>query len=71
MDNAKIEEVPEIKSLIIEIPEPCGPFGAKEISEVATVPATAAILNAVYNACGVLTFALPLTRQELLQPLHK
>ena len=39
--------------ILIEDPEPSGPFGAKGISEVATVPVTPAILNAIFDATGV------------------
>ena len=38
---------------IVEDPFPEGPYGAKGISEIATVPSTPAILNAVHDASGV------------------
>lgn len=44
---------------IVEDPFSEGPYGAKGISEVATVPATPAILNAVQNATGVRTYEMP------------
>ncbi|HET8529128.1 MAG TPA: molybdopterin cofactor-binding domain-containing protein [Gaiellaceae bacterium] len=44
---------------IVEDPFPEGPYGAKGISEIATVPSTPAILNAVYDATGVRTYDLP------------
>jgi CO/xanthine dehydrogenase Mo-binding subunit/aerobic-type carbon monoxide dehydrogenase small subunit (CoxS/CutS family) len=44
---------------IVEDPFPEGPYGAKGISEIATVPSTPAILNAVHNATGVRTYDLP------------
>ena len=54
-----IQDTPEIRSILIEDPEPSGPFGAKGISEVATVPVTPAILNAIFDATGVRTYTLP------------
>jgi CO/xanthine dehydrogenase Mo-binding subunit len=42
-----------VRTIIVEDPFPEGPYGAKGISEIATVPSTPAILNAVYNATGV------------------
>ena len=50
---------PEIEVILIEDPEPSGPFGAKGISEVATVPVTPAILNAIFDATGVRVTKLP------------
>jgi len=50
---------PEIEVILIEDPEPSGPFGAKGISEVATVPVTPAILNAIFDATGVRVTTLP------------
>ena len=57
---------------IVEDPFPDGPFGAKGISEVSTVPSTPAILNAVYAATGVRVRDLPadpkLLREQMAQP---
>jgi CO/xanthine dehydrogenase Mo-binding subunit len=44
---------------IVEDPFPEGPFGAKGISEIATVPSTPAILNAIHDATGVRVYTLP------------
>jgi len=54
-----IAAMPEVVSLLVEDPEPCGPFGAKGISEVATVPVTPAILNAIHDAIGFRVHRLP------------
>jgi CO/xanthine dehydrogenase Mo-binding subunit len=66
-----IEETPEISCLLIEDPEPGGPFGAKGVSEVATVPVTPAILNAIYDAAGVSLRSLPATPAKVLEELRK
>ncbi|NIN67434.1 MAG: molybdopterin-dependent oxidoreductase [Anaerolineae bacterium] len=54
-----IADAPAVRTLIIEKPDPTGPLGAKGISEVATVPLTPAILNAIYDAVGVRIYSLP------------
>ena len=41
------ERVPEIETLIVEVPAPDGPFGAKGIGEAPVVGAPAAVANAV------------------------
>jgi CO/xanthine dehydrogenase Mo-binding subunit/aerobic-type carbon monoxide dehydrogenase small subunit (CoxS/CutS family) len=50
---------------IVEDPFPEGPFGAKGISEIATVPATPAILNAVHDATGVRVYDIPVDPERL------
>lgn len=54
---------------IVEDPFPEGPYGAKGISEIATVPSTPAILNAVYHATGVRTYDLPVDPKLLKERL--
>ena len=61
-----ILEAPEVRCLLIEDPEPGGPFGAKGIAEVATVPITPAILNAICDAVGVRLTSLPATPERVL-----
>ena len=62
---------PEIVTLLVEDAEPCGPFGAKGISEVATVPVTPAILNAVFDAIGYRAHRLPADAAAIRQYLHR
>ncbi len=64
-------ETPEYEIVLIEDPEPIGPFGAKGISEVATVPMTPAILNAIHDAVGVRIHSLPATPDKILAALRK
>jgi CO/xanthine dehydrogenase Mo-binding subunit len=60
-----------VRTLIVEKPEPIGPFGAKGISEVATVPLTPAITNAIYDAVGVRIFRLPATPARILDGIRQ
>jgi CO/xanthine dehydrogenase Mo-binding subunit/aerobic-type carbon monoxide dehydrogenase small subunit (CoxS/CutS family) len=48
-----------VRTIVVEDPFPEGPYGAKGISEIATVPSTPAILNAVHNATGVRPYDTP------------
>jgi CO/xanthine dehydrogenase Mo-binding subunit len=66
-----IKETPLIEIILIEDPEPSGPFGAKGISEVATVPITPAILNAIFDAIGVRFYRLPVRPKDILQALDR
>jgi CO/xanthine dehydrogenase Mo-binding subunit len=55
---------------IVEDPFAEGPYGAKGISEIATVPSTPAILNAIHHATGVRPYQIPvnptLLRERML-----
>jgi aldehyde oxidoreductase len=56
-----IGDVPEIECLLIEAPDPLGPYGAKGIGEPALVPTAPAILNAIHHATGVRLRQVPAT----------
>jgi CO/xanthine dehydrogenase Mo-binding subunit len=58
-------DVPEIECEIVEVPDPKGPFGAKGVSEPATIPTTPAILNAIYDAVGVWITETPATPERV------
>ena len=45
-------DVPPIESLLIEVPDPEGPFGAKGLGEHVLIPTAPAILNAIRHATG-------------------
>jgi aldehyde oxidoreductase len=62
-------DMPEIIPIIVEDPEPTGPFGAKGVGEPALIPTAPAIVNAVYNATGVRIYDLPLTPTRVLKAL--
>jgi aldehyde oxidoreductase len=62
-------ETPEIIPMIVEDPEPTGPFGAKGVGEPALIPTAPAIVNAVYNATGRRIYDLPLTPERVLKAL--
>lgn len=64
------KDTPAYELILIENPEPTGPFGAKGISEVATVPITPAILNAIYHAVGVRINRLPATPQVIREAIR-
>lgn len=46
-------DLPPIETILIEDPEPLGPYGAKGIGEPALIPTAPAIFGALYHATGV------------------
>ncbi|MEZ5887272.1 MAG: molybdopterin cofactor-binding domain-containing protein [Paracoccaceae bacterium] len=59
-------DVPPIESLIIEVPHPEGPFGAKGLGEHVLIPTAPAILNAIRHATGAIVTRLPVLPHRLL-----
>ena len=45
--------------LYLETPRPLGPFGAAGVGEAPLTAVHPAVLNAIYNACGVRIFKVP------------
>ena len=70
MGLPKAEDTPLYKLILIEDPEEIGPYGAKGISEVATVPITPAILNAVSRAIGVRINKVPASPEVILEAIR-
>jgi CO/xanthine dehydrogenase Mo-binding subunit len=64
------ERVPEIETLIVEVPAPDGPFGAKGIGEAPVVGAPAAVANAVAAAIGKRLYELPMTSPRVWKALR-
>lgn len=54
-----IGDVPPIESLIIEVPDPEGPYGAKGLGEHVLIPTAPAILNAITHATGARLTRVP------------
>lgn len=55
------ERLPRMDTVIVEVPAPDGPFGAKGIGEAPVVAGPAAVANAVAAATGVRLRRLPMT----------
>ncbi len=54
-----IGDLPPIEVILVEDPEPTGPFGAKGIGEHSLIPTAPAILGAIEHAAGVRMERLP------------
>jgi CO/xanthine dehydrogenase Mo-binding subunit len=65
-----ILDVPErVDSIIMEIPDPLGPWGARGMAEMPFLPLAPAITAALHDATGVWFDALPLTPDRVLAKL--
>lgn len=63
-----ITYTPEIVSIVIEHPTADGPYGAKGVGELVSIPTTPAITNAIYHAIGVRIDRLPVDQELLCTP---
>lgn len=61
-----IRHTPEIISHIVEHATSSGPYGAKGVGELPSIPTSAAITNAIYRATGVRIRSLPVDQDALL-----
>ena len=61
----------EIEPIILEYPDPNGPFGVRGMAEMPVLPLAPAIMQALYNATGVWFFEFPLTPERVLRGLGK
>ncbi|MDM8539995.1 xanthine dehydrogenase family protein molybdopterin-binding subunit [Desulfococcaceae bacterium HSG9] len=52
-------DMPQIECIIVEAPEPTGPFGAKGMGEPSLAPTAPAILNAIADSLGTRVYHLP------------
>lgn len=65
-----VGDMPLMKILLIEDPEPLGPYGAKGIGEHALIPTTPAILGAIHHAAGIRITHIPATPDRVLAALN-
>jgi CO/xanthine dehydrogenase Mo-binding subunit len=62
-------DVPMIEAILVEVPNPAHPFGAKGVGEVNIVPPMAAIANAIDNAVGRRLYELPMSPPKIVAAL--
>jgi xanthine dehydrogenase molybdenum-binding subunit len=62
-------DLPPIETVIVEVPNPGHPFGARGVGEANIVPPPAAIANAIYRAVGVRLNRLPMKPQAVMEAI--
>jgi CO/xanthine dehydrogenase Mo-binding subunit len=64
-------DLPEIETIIVEVPNPRHPFGVRGAGEVPIVPPVAAIANAIYDALGVRMTHTPMNPTRILEAMGR
>ncbi len=62
-------ELPQIESVVLEVPSANGPYGVKGVGEMTANSPIPAIVNAIHDACGVRIDSLPVTPEKILRAL--
>jgi CO/xanthine dehydrogenase Mo-binding subunit/aerobic-type carbon monoxide dehydrogenase small subunit (CoxS/CutS family) len=66
-----VGDVPEIVSILVEKPDPEGPFGARGLGEHVLIPTAPAILNAIRHATGAEIDRLPALPDRVLAAIRR
>jgi CO/xanthine dehydrogenase Mo-binding subunit len=61
----------EVKSVILEYPDPIGPWGARGMAEMPFMPLAPAICAAIHDATGVWIDHIPLTPDRVISALRQ
>jgi CO/xanthine dehydrogenase Mo-binding subunit len=64
-------DLPMIDTVIVEVPNPGHPFGARGVGEANIVPPPAAIANAIYRAVGVRMTSLPMNPPRIMEEIWR
>jgi carbon-monoxide dehydrogenase large subunit len=60
----------EIVPIIVEVPQPDGPFGARGVGEHTMIPAAPIVANAIEDALGIRIKSMPITAEKVALALH-
>ena len=62
---------PKVKSVILEHPDPIGPWGARGMAEMPFLPLAPAIAAAIFDATGVWVDSQPFTAEKVVKALRR
>jgi 4-hydroxybenzoyl-CoA reductase subunit alpha len=64
-------DMTDVSLIEVGLPDPTGPYGAKEIGEGLMISTVPAVVNAIYDAVGVRVTELPIRPGQILKGLQK
>ena len=66
-----VKDIPaKTETIIMEIPDPAGPWGARGVGEMPFLPFAPAVADAVHSATGVWFDEFPLTAERVFTKIH-
>jgi CO/xanthine dehydrogenase Mo-binding subunit len=69
-DIPKIDTVPTVETILVQVPSPHGPFGARGIGEPPFTAGPAALANAVRDATGVRVTETPIRSEHVWRAMN-
>ncbi|MCG2726642.1 MAG: xanthine dehydrogenase family protein molybdopterin-binding subunit [Elusimicrobia bacterium] len=66
-----LDSVDNIAAIIVEVPQPDGPFGARGVGEHTMIPAAPLIANAVEDALGIRIKSMPITKEKVAMAIGR
>src|SRR5215813_10909944 len=63
-------EMCDVRTILVEDPDPNGPFGAKEVGQGPLLPVPPAVVNAIYDAVGVRIDEVPASPEKVLAAIR-
>jgi len=67
----RAQDMPEVEVILVEDPQPDGPFGAKGVGEIGLVPTAPAVAGALFAFDGVRRFTLPMKDSAAARALRR
>ncbi len=64
-------DLPDIETVIVEVPNPIHPFGVRGVGEVPICPPIAAVANAIEDAVGVRLYETPMNAGRIIAALEE
>jgi xanthine dehydrogenase molybdenum-binding subunit len=71
MGVIRSRDMPEVEVILVEDPQPDGPFGAKGVGEIGLVPTAPAVAAALHAFDGVRRFTLPMKDSPAARALKR
>jgi len=65
------KEMSDVVTLLVEDPDPNGPFGAKEVGQGPLLPIPPAVANGIFDAVGVRIDEVPATPEKVFEALRR
>ena len=67
----RAQDMPEVEVILVEDPQPDGPFGAKGVGEIGLVPTAPAVAGALFAFDGIRRFTLPMRDSPAARALRR
>jgi xanthine dehydrogenase molybdenum-binding subunit len=66
-----VRDGPRVETILVEIPAPTGPYGAKGVGEPSIILAAPTIANAIHNAIGAFPARLPMSPERVYDAIAR